>query len=571
MPAIRPIDVGEIRLEGEIGRRVDLTAEGNMLAVDLEGEFLAPFREPRDAAPGYVGLGHFLDAASRLARHGRHEKLAELRMRILRAVRDFQDPDGYIGTFPRGHRLAELWDVHETSHLIYGLASDFMLWREGAVLDVARRLADWLIGAWIAAPEKVPGDPVMATLDSEPAMLAMYEASGDRKYLDFCTGFLKLAEWDRPIVLGRWKRIEGHVYDYLSRCVAQQQLKRWRPDSRLDGPTRRALEFMLRGGGVVISGALGEHECWHDSQEGLGLLGETCATAYFIRLLHVLLQQSGDSLHGDVMERAVYNALFAAQSPDGRRLRYYTPLEGPRAYYPRDTYCCPSNFRRIVSELPQMVFYMAAGGVLVNLYTACSAQLTLPGGGALEIRQETDYPRCGEVLILLEPEAPTGFSLDLRIPRWCRGARIAINGQQVTPAARPGSFLSLERTWRGGDHVELSMPMAPRLVRGFRAQRGRAAVMRGPLLYCLNPEHNPGLAGTDPRLLVVDPATLREEGDCCRVRAWGPGVHYPADDPELDMLLSAFPDPGGTAVYFRVPVPGDDGLVPDELLEAGDE
>ncbi len=70
------------------------------------------------------------------------------------------------------------------------------------------------------------------------------------------------------------------------------------------------------------------------------------------------------------MDRTIYNTLFAAQSPDGRRLRYYSPVEGPRVYFEGDTYCCPCNYRRIVAELPQMVYYQQENGVTVNLYTS---------------------------------------------------------------------------------------------------------------------------------------------------------------------------------------------------------
>jgi len=267
------------------------------------------------------------------------------------------------------------------------------------------------------------------------------------------------------------------------------------------------------------------------------------------------------------MERAIYNALFAAQSPDGRRLRYYTPFEGSRAYYPRDTYCCPNNFRRIVSELPQMVFLESPDGPVVNLYTACSALLKLPDGNALHIRQKTDYPRSGTVEIALEPEIAAAFSLKLRIPRWCKDVRITVNGEAIDSARGGGSFCVLNRLWRNADRIELMMQMPPRLIRGFRAQCGRAAVMSGPQLYCMNPERNRKLSGIDPRLLVIDPASLRREAEVCRIRAWGPGRNYPMQEPEHDLVLTEFADPGGSATYFKIPVPDDRMVGSDELFE----
>ena len=86
------------------------------------------------------------------------------------------------------------------------------------------------------------------------------------------------------------------------------------------------------------------------------------------------------------MERTIYNGLFAAQSPDGRQIRYYSPFDGPRAYFDKDTYCCPNNYRRIVAELPAMVFYRAHGGVAVNLYESATATIGLPGDNKISVR-----------------------------------------------------------------------------------------------------------------------------------------------------------------------------------------
>ena len=158
------------------------------------------------------------------------------------------------------------------------------------------------------------------------------------------------------------------------------------------------MEFMVNGDGLVICGTASFWECWHDTQDGLCQLGETCATTYFLRFWHELLLMDGDSLYGDLMERAVYNALFAAQSPDGRRLRYYVPFEEQRVYFPLDSYCCPNNYRRGLSVLPLMAYYTVDGGPVVNLYTASTATIPLEDNGlSVKLEQKTDYPNSGKV------------------------------------------------------------------------------------------------------------------------------------------------------------------------------
>src|SRR5208283_2932404 len=91
-------------------------------------------------------------------------------------------------------------------------------------------------------------------------------------------------------------------------------------------------------------------------------LGETCASTYMLFWLDELMRREGKPVYGDMMERVVFNTLFGAQSPEGRHLRYYTALDGPRRYFPTDTYCCPSNYRRAVATLPDLVYYRIENG-----------------------------------------------------------------------------------------------------------------------------------------------------------------------------------------------------------------
>jgi uncharacterized protein len=68
----------------------------------------------------------------------------------------------------------------------------------------------------------------------------------------------------------------------------------------------------------------GEHFTYN--QNGSGAIGESCVTAYMLRWIDSLMRLEGDMRYGDLLERTIYNALFAANSPDGRWIRYFTPF-----------------------------------------------------------------------------------------------------------------------------------------------------------------------------------------------------------------------------------------------------
>ena len=577
---LQPLDVRAVKVGGEIGRRIDVTIANNLLVLDVDKDFLAEFKkEPAKRSGAYIGLGKLIDAAVRFAAYTGDERVKVYKEHLVCEAIAAQDADGYLGTFPPAKRMWSLWDIHEMNYLVYGLTMDHRFFGKKASLEAAKRLADYIVNRWAAEPPKMPS-PWNITLHMgvtglENTMLALHRETGDARYLEFVTKTRQLANWDAHVVTGRHDDIEGHAYAHLCRCVAQLRLDRLQPNTRLMKPTRDVLDFILHGDGMTITGECGDHECWHDTQEGTINLGESCASAYLVRWLDELLRMEGKSLYGDLMERVIYNGLFAAQSPDGRRIRYYTPMDGPRSYWKGDTYCCPNNYRRIIAELPGFVCYRVGGGVVVNLYTTSEAKVELSPQLCVKVRQETDYPNSGRVAIRLEPSRPAPFPLRLRIPRWCEEPKVSVNGEEIAKAVEPGEFFVINRKWQSGDRVELELPMPVRLVAGRVAQAGRVAIMRGPQVFCLNRSRYPNLANTDLRLLVMDPQSIegpfkdesvRPGGVACRVKAWGAGAWYPGGKPSVALELSEFADPAGEFTYFKVPNPNAEEVEDDELL-----
>jgi len=575
-----PLSLRDIQVGGEIGRRITVTVTNNLLVLDADRDFLPAFQK-KTALGGYIGLGKLIDATVKFAAYTADPRVLALKQYLVEETLKAQEPDGYIGIIAPPQRVRGLWDIHEMGYVIWGLLTDYEYFGNERSLAAARKAADYLVRNWSALPkdwgQQTDVAQNVAVTGIERTMLALHRQTGAASYLDFVTKTRALPEWDLPIVIGRRSGIEGHIYAYMARSLAQLELYRTQSDRRLLNQTDQALDFMLHHDGLHITGGTGQCEIWTDDQDGRGDLGETCATAYQLRVYDNLLRLRGDARMGDLIERTIYNALFAAQSPDGRRLRYFAPTEGGRVYWPTDTYCCPCNFRRIVSELPAMVFYHAHDGVAVNLYTKATAKLSVGKNVPLTIRQETDYPNSGRIRLQLDPARPVKFPLQLRIPAWARGANVTVNGQPAKGAVKSGAFFEVTREWKSGDQVMLDLPMSWRLVKGRQRQAGRVAVMRGPQLYCLNPAQNAALAkldGTELGYLALDPSSLtdpvrsdavRPDGLGCRVQAWNPGFSLEKKS-DLTLTLTEFPDPDGKATYFRL---RDFSVAVDDELLAG--
>jgi len=210
-------------------------------------------------------------------------------------------------------------------------------------------------------------------------------------------------------------------------------------------------------------------------------------------------------------ERALYNGVLSGVSLDGRRFFYANPLAAhPQAYAsrPGDDHgghtdpqrqawfgcaCCPPNVARLLASLGQYVYSQKGRTLFVNLFVGGEAKLGL-GGMQVVVRQRTEYPWDGCVRLEVVPEQPLTFTFAVRIPGWCHGARVAVNGKHVALAGcvKKG-YAHLQRTWRKGDRVEVVLPMPVERIEArpeVRSDCGWVALQRGPLVYCVEEVDN---------------------------------------------------------------------------------
>ena len=598
-------DIEVLSLDGLLGVRLERLWDGNLRVLAWEDDFLAPFREEHPAGT-YVGLGKTLSGLNGVARL-RGGEAAELRTRLVQSLVEAQKPDGYLGLYRPEDRTYRVWDVHEQAYLIQALVEAGEWFADETAQQVALRLGDWLLprledGRWRSVGSDGLRWIPLPTLGIDRAMLHLHRATGDQRYLDFVREDMGIPDWFDPIVEGRQGAVEGHAYAYLARALAQLELLG--EGEPLPRATRAALGYLVAGGGLVITGTAGQEECWHSDQQLDGLLGETCTTAYLIRWAAHLLGRTGESFYADLMERAMYNALFAANDTDGRRIHYYTVAQGERTWFERDTYCCPGNYRRIMGELPFHVVRSLPEGLSIDLYEAgtfrvartarrpslrrarlcpgrsaphsgaatgeaqdcshrvvrdaadcapCNGAATGENGMQVQVQIGTGYPWSGNVTVTVEPETPATFDLQLRVPGWSAGVSLTVNGIPAPPDVHRG-WLRIERHWEHGDRVDLRLDMPWRLVRGFRRQRGRAALMHGPIVWGARPADNPE-AGEELAEAVLDPGRAGNTSDprACTTTGALP------DGRDIALRLVPFLDPDVTVTYFR-----QDGTQADE-------
>ena len=571
--ALQPVRLTRSELSGEIGRRINDLIYKNYMVLDLERDFLDPFRN-RSATKQrqYIGIGKVIDAGSKFTAYTGDPEVRKRTARLIDELMKTRDPDGYLGHMqaePGGRQNYRNWILHDQEYALLGLTDNWRYCGEQKSLEYARQLADYILAVF----PKNPHPDEVCTAGLPEAMLTLYGCTGDSRYREFAGnarhGYShgevecsNLREWEKDSLRDEKT---AHVYVNLARCYAQTMLYRYEPREKLLQASRFIMRELTRSGGCLfIIGSASDREHFSYTQNGSGYTSESCVTAYLIRWLDSLLRLEGDLRYGDVMERSIYNALFAAQDPAGRRLRYFTPFTGPREYFDRDGFCCPGNYRRIVAELPEMVYYRASdGGIAVNLFTESKKTIDLGGGRKVTLQQQTDYPTSGLVKLTVTPSESMEIPLRLRIPRWCPEAKLTINDEAPVAVAPGEKFHEIRRVWKPSDSVTLDMPMPWRLVRGCKLQEGKTALMRGPVVYCIGAENNAELLKKhkSPGELLIDPASLgqpvadgsvRPGGLKVKAKAWPPGDRG-GSAASLEVVLSEFVDPSGIATYFHVP------------------
>ena len=610
---LQHVKPSEVHVGGEIGRRIELTIKRNVLALDYDRDFLEPFqnrlefpatKEKRElyrksGRQQFIGTGETLDAIVYLAAYTQDSEVIQLKGRLVESLLATQDSDGYIGQFvrePNSNPLYFDFTWEDASFIALALAHDYQYFGNEASRQAARSLVECLIEGYRQNPSKVQGFSAISYCD---ALLAVYQFTGEQRFFaafkDTKLGPIRsnkvasLCDWDDVLFQRGWHDARSgarkdvvpadlpgrqicHVYRYLDRMYTQLKLHRLEPNDNYVHMSRKFYKALVRSEkpGMTIVGGMGRHEGWSEDQCGADGHSETCAASYSLWFFEELANLDDDLRYGDLMERVIYNALFAAQAPEGRQLRYFTPFTGQRPYYHTDIFCCPGNFRRGISRLPLNVYYRFKDGIAVNLYTPSDAKIDLGDGLSVRISQVTNYPTDGQVKLTVSPSKSAVFPVYLRLPRWCSQPEVKINGDSALGKAEAAV---ITRQWKDGDKIEMSLPMPWRFIKGRELQAERAAVMRGPVVYCLSGELNKLPADMPLRDIVIDPNTLgepledsrtRPNGVSCTVAAWSPGRDV-SQSPDLKLILSEFPEPTGEAIYFRLSDPA--VAVDDELIE----
>jgi len=476
-----------------------------------------------------------------------------------------QQEDGFLISYYIVRDREKRWEDLRLEHQLYNAGHFFEMAVEhqrlggsDMALGAARRFADHIDGVF------GPGKryDVGGHEEVELALVKLYRATGERRYLELARFFLD----ERGHAHGSAR--EPFDFDTMTPApdsfdhlpAEERRRARWRARLRLRNgrmqdhmplvEQEEAVGHAVRAGYVYAAmadiarfmdapeygRALGR--IWRDvvarkmyitgsvgtaqyGDEGFGdpyLLPnktycESCANIAHVLWQHRMNLLEGRARYADVMELALYNGAIAGIALSGDGFFYQNPLasEGARRSSWIGLACCPTNLTRLIPQVGGFMYAQRGERLYVNLYAEGEASIRIDEGTTVRVEQRTEYPWSGRVLLTITPERPLTFDLCLRIPGWARGRpvpsdlyrfadpevapialRVAGRAIEVTP--QEDGYVHLRRAWAAGDDVELDLPLPIRRVLAHEKveeDRGKVALMRGPVVFCLEAVDNP--------------------------------------------------------------------------------
>ncbi|MGG4144059.1 beta-L-arabinofuranosidase domain-containing protein [Paenibacillus algorifonticola] len=516
-------------------------------AGEAEGAFYGYVFQDSDVTKWLEAVAYSLQADP----NAELEKLADETIDLLGKA---QQPNGYLNTYFTIQNQDQRWtnerDNHETycaGHLIEAAVAYYETTGKRKLLDIACKLADHIDSVYGEEQGKLRGYP--GHQEVELALMKLYNVTGKERYLKLCRFFIdergqephyfKLEAEKRAEKRGREALLrEGYYFLYKNNYEYNQAHLPVREQLVATGHAVRAV-YMYTGM-AELAGATNDTELlesckrlWKNvTQRQMYVTGgigsnhdgeafsfdydlpndtaytETCASIGLVFWAQSMLHLDPDSKYADVIERALYNGTISGMGLDGKSFFYVNPLEvWPAACKRPDKRhvktsrqkwfgcaCCPPNLARLIASLGSYIYSQNEHAVYVHQYIGSETTLKVAGQN-VSLSLQANFPWEETVAINVTPERDEAFTIAVRIPDWCDGAETNVNGQAISPDSLQfhKGYAAINRIWQAGDQIALKFPMAIKRLYAHplvRANAGKVALQRGPVVYCLEEADN---------------------------------------------------------------------------------
>ncbi|MBS1598904.1 MAG: glycoside hydrolase family 127 protein [Bacteroidetes bacterium] len=442
---------------------------------------------------GYGDLGYILH----------DEKIIAETKIWLEKVFQSQTPDGYFG--PRivenDHQANQgnTPDLWPNMIMLWTMQSYYDYNHDARVLPFMTKYFKWQM--------TVPDDQLLRLYwensrggDNLYSIYWLYNRTGEKWLLDLANKIHKrTADWTLKDSLPNWHNVN------IAQCFREpatyfMQTK----DTSFLHATYNDFYLIRNLYGQVPGGMFGADENarvgFDDPRQGV----ETCGMVEQMASDEILTAISGDPMWADNCEDVAFNTYPAAVMPDFRGLRYLTAPnmvvsdsknhapgiqnEGPFLMMnPFNSRCCQHNHSQGWPYYAEHLWMATPdNGVAAIFYNNNEVELRVGDkkGNIISLKQTTNYPFDEHIKIQVSASTPINFPLYLRVPGWCDGATLMVNGKKVDARTMAASYIRIENKWRDGDIIELNLPMTFK-IREWQKNKNSVSLNYGPLTFSL--------------------------------------------------------------------------------------
>ena len=454
-----------------------------------------------------------------------------------------QQPDGYLNTHftvtEQDKRWTNLHAWHElycAGHLMEAAVAHYQATGKRNFLDAMCRYADYIDSIFGRDPGKKHGYPGHEEI--ELALVKLYHASGEKRYLELARYFveergsepnyfvteenfppvaLKVHQAHKPV--REQTEADGHAVRAVYLFAGLADIAGETSDPALLECAERLFRNIVQRR-MYITGGIGSTQVGEAFTQDFDLPNataytESCAAIGLALFAKRLLDITGKREYADVLERILYNNGLSGISLQGDTFFYANPLEindtfmeRGHIYSTRQKWffcsCCPTNYCRFLPRLG--LFCADAAPDRLRIDIPAAMEISRPEY-AVEVTGK--YPYDGRIGIKIKKGGD--FMLSVRIPAWSRKHEILLNGKSVDVAA--DGYWTSKRVWQTGDEITLILKMVPEVVYAdprVPADIGKAAIQRGPVVYCLESTDNSGILLHSARIPAHPEFTLKQ-------------------------------------------------------------
>jgi DUF1680 family protein len=578
-----PFEMQQVRLLDGPFKDAMLRSQKYLLSLDAD-RLLHMFRVtaglPSSAKPygGWEGpkvelrghsLGHYLSGCALMYASTGDERfkskaksiVAELD-RVQKAMPSRGFHEGYLSAFPeelfdRVDAAQRVWAPYYTMHKIMaGLFDVYQHCGNKEALDIFVKLADWVK----FRVDRLSDEQQQRALDTEfggmmEVLENLYAITGDPEHLRIAREFDHRKIFD-PLADGKDPLNGLHANTQIPKAIGAARDYELTGEKRYYDVARFFWQRVAHHRSYVIGGN-SDGEMFFPPETFSKHLStrstETCNTYNMLKLTRHIFAWEPSAEAMDFYERGLYNQILASQDPSSGMVTYYIPLR-PGSYKtystPEDSFwCCVGTGMENHAKYGDTIYFRNDTSLFVNLFIASELDWKEKG---LVVRQETRFPEEDTTRLIFEAKKAVPLAVKIRYPSWAKsGVKLKINGENSAVKSIPGSYFTVERTWKNGDLVEISFPMSIQ-VEGMPDNSKLAAILYGPIVLA-------GDLGTEGL------ANARRYGPNAPEMAKMPAVEIPSlicDPKEISTKLK--PEPGETLVFRTdgIGSPSDVVLVP---------